>query len=141
MNKVILSGRTTADIELRTTPGGKSVVNFTLAVNEGFGDKQKTNFIDCVAWQKQAEVASQYVRKGDRVNIVGRLQTRIYEKDGRKVKITEVIADEIEFIESKRSESAGGTGSTPAGGEVQRVPDAYTEAPKFEEIPDEELPF
>lgn len=102
MNKVIISGRTTADIELKTTPSGTSVASFTVAVDIGYGEKKQTSFLDVVAWQKQAENASRYVHKGDRVIIDGRLQSRTYESNGQKRKVTEIVANEIEFIETKR---------------------------------------
>ena len=106
MNKVIISGRTTADIELKTTPSGVSVASFTVAVDYGYGDNKQTSFLDVVAWQKQAENASKYVHKGDRIIVDGRIQTRTYESNGQKRKVTEIVANEIEFIETKRSEAA-----------------------------------
>ena len=106
MNKVIISGRATADIELKTTPSGTAVASFTVAVDTGYGDKKQTSFLDVVAWQKQAENASKYVHKGDRVIIEGRLQTRTYESNGQKRKVTEIVANEIEFIETKKESTA-----------------------------------
>lgn len=106
MNKVIISGRTTADIELKTTPNGTPVASFTVAVDYGYGDNKQTSFLDVVAWQKQAENASKYVHKGDRIIVDGRIQTRTYESNGLNRKVTEIVANEIEFIETKKSEAA-----------------------------------
>lgn len=107
MNKVIISGRTTADIELKATQTGKSVASFTVAVDTGYGENKQTSFLDVIAWEKMAELVSQYVHKGNKVLICGRLQTRTWEdKDGKKRKATEIVANEIEFIEAKKSDAA-----------------------------------
>lgn len=107
MNKVIISGRTTADIELKATQTGKSVASFTVAVDTGFGENKQTSFLDVIAWEKMAELVSQYVHKGNKVLICGRLQARTWEdKDGKKRKATEIVANEIEFIEAKKSDAA-----------------------------------
>lgn len=128
MNKVIISGRTTADIELKTTPSGTSVASFTVAVDFGYGEKKQTSFLDVVAWQKQVENASRYVHKGDRVIIDGRLQTRVYESNGQKRKVTEIVANEIEFIETKR-DAAPNPAPIPNATNLAEIAD------------DDELPF
>lgn len=105
MNAVILVGRATKDIELRRTGSGTAVASFTLAVNRDFRtqDGQEADFIQCVAWKKTAELLEQYVHKGDRIAVSGSIRTRNYTgNDGRKVYITEVLANSIEFIETKR---------------------------------------
>ena len=106
MNKVILIGRVTKDIELKTTTSGKSVASFTLAVNKerkNADGNYDADFISCVAYGQQAETISKYVGKGDKFGVFGRINTRNYEKqDGSKVYITEVIADSFEFLESKK---------------------------------------
>ena len=105
MNAVVLVGRTTKDIELRRTGSGTAVASFTLAVNRDFRtqDGQEADFIQCVAWKKTAELLEQYVHKGDRIAVSGSIRTRNYTgNDGRKVYITEVLANSIEFIETKR---------------------------------------
>ena len=116
MNKVILIGRVTKDIELKTTTSGKSVVSFTLAVNK---DRKNENgnydadFINCVAYGQQAETIGKYVSKGDKFGVFGKLNTRNYEKqDGSKVYITEVIVDSFEFLESKKDKPAMASAST-----------------------------
>ena len=109
MNKTILIGRLTKDVELRRTGSGKAVASFTLAVNKDFKNEQggyDADFIDCVAFEQKAETISKYVHKGDRFGVIGSLTTRSYEnKDGKKVKVTEVKVTEFEFLDSKKQES------------------------------------
>lgn len=106
MNAVVLVGRTTKDIELRRTGSGTAVASFTIAVNRDFktNDGQEADFIQCVAWKKTAELLEQYVHKGDRIAVSGSIRTRNYTgNDGRKVYITEVLANQVEFLETKKS--------------------------------------
>lgn len=106
LNAVVLVGRTTKDIELRRTGSGTAVASFTLAVNRDFKtqDGQEADFINCVAWKKTAEFLEQYVHKGDRIAVNGSIRTRNYTgNDGRKVYVTEVIANNVEFIETKKN--------------------------------------
>ena len=100
MNKAQLIGRITKDIELRQTQSGLSVTKFTIAVNRRKKD-DGADFINCTAWSKTAENMEKYVHKGDRIGIVGRIQTGSYEKDGHKVYTTEVVVEELEFLEKK----------------------------------------
>lgn len=99
MNKVQLIGRLTRDVELRMTKNSKSVVSFSLAVDK----RDKTaDFFNCIAWDMTAELMNKYLHKGNKVAICGHLQTRSFEtKDGRKQTVTEVVADEVEFLERK----------------------------------------
>ena len=99
MNKVTLIGRTTKDIELKKTNSNKLVCSFTLAVNR---DKEHSDFIDCIAWNKLAENLERFVKKGNRIGINGRIQTRSYDGQNGKVYVTEVVADEVEFLENKK---------------------------------------
>ena len=116
MNKVILVGRLTQDPEVRYTQAGKAVANFTLAVNR---NKEEADFIPVVLWEKLAESAGNNLFKGNRVLIEGRLQVRSYEaNDGQKRRITEIVAQNMEFLEAKKKDDE----STPFGG-VQCVPD------------------
>lgn len=106
INLCVLIGRTTKDIELRRTGSGTAVASFTLAVNRDFRtqDGQEADFINCVAWKKTAELLEQYVHKGDRIAVNGSIRTRNYTgNDGRKVYITEVLANHVEFLETKKS--------------------------------------
>ena len=104
INKVILTGRLTKDVELRATPSGANVASFTVAV-DGFGRDQNNNpvnqasFVSCVAWNQTAKFVSTYCKKGSLVATEGRLQSRSYDrKDGTKAYVTEVIADRLENL-------------------------------------------
>ncbi|OFI05383.1 single-stranded DNA-binding protein A [Clostridium acetireducens DSM 10703] len=101
MNRVVLIGRLTKDPELRFTPGnGTAVTTFTLAVNRRFSQSGEADFIPIVVWGKQAESTANYMSKGKLVGVGGRIQTRNYEaKDGTRRYVTEVIADEVQFLE------------------------------------------
>lgn len=106
LNAVVLVGRTTKDIELRRTGSGTAVASFTLAVNRDFRtqDGQDADFIQCVAWKKTAELLEQYVHKGDRIALEGSIRTRNYTgNDGRKIYVTEVLANHVEFLETKKN--------------------------------------
>lgn len=105
MNKVVLIGRLTKDPELRFTPNGKGVATFTLAVNRPFANQQgdrEADFIPIVVWGKPAENCANYIGKGSQVAVDGRLQVRTYEsKEGQKRWVTEVIANSVEFLDSR----------------------------------------
>lgn len=104
MNKIILVGRTTKEIELRTLDSGKVTTSFCIAVDRRAN--KSTDFIDCVAWGKTAELLRDYVRKGERIGIEGSLQTRAYEdKNGNKRKAVEVLVDSIEFLNESRAQA------------------------------------
>jgi len=105
MNKAVLIGRLVRDPELKTTSSQTAVATFTIAVDRRFknasGERQ-ADFISCVAWRQQAEFVARYFGKGNRIVIVGSIQTRNWEdKDGHNRITTEVVVDEIEFVESK----------------------------------------
>lgn len=108
INRVVLVGRLTKEPELRTTPSGAKVCQYTLAVNrtrktEGQPD---ADFINCVTWNRQAETMAQYLDKGSLVGIEGRIQTRNYDnQSGQKVYVTEIITDSVQFLESKSNSS------------------------------------
>ena len=132
LNKIILMGRLTRDPELRNTENGTAVTSFTMAVDRDYrpqGGERETDFIDIVAWRGTAEFVSKYFSKGRMAVVEGRLQVRDWkDKDGAKRRSTEVVADNVYFCDSKRSES--GTQEAPAG--------------EFQELPEEEkgeLPF
>ena len=132
LNKIFLMGRLTRDPELRKTGNGTAVTSFTLAVDRDYkpqDGERETDFIDVVAWRGTAEFVRKYFTKGRMAVVDGRLQVRDWkDKDGAKRRSTEVIADNVYFGDSKRSES--GTQEAPAG--------------EFQEVPDEEkgeLPF
>ena len=97
MNYISLIGRTTDDITLRQTQSGNMVANFSLAVKRPY-KKDTTDFFNVIAWNKQAEVLSQYVKKGNEVGISGHLENRSYEKDGQKRYITEVVVEKVHLL-------------------------------------------
>lgn len=101
LNKVILMGRITRDLELKTTPSGVSVLTFSIAVDRSFvrqGEERQADFITCVAWRQQAEFINRYFGKGRMIAVVGNLRTRTYDdKNGTKHYVTEVYVDEASF--------------------------------------------
>ena len=105
MNKVVLIGRLTKDPELRYTSSNIPTVTFSLAVNRPFQNQngvREADFMNIVMWRKQAETAKKYLSKGSLIAVDGRIQTRNYDgTDGKKVYVTEVVADNFEFLESK----------------------------------------
>ena len=109
MNKVELIGRLTKDPEIRNTANQVPFCNFTLAVDRSFKDsngQRQADFINCVAWRQTATFIQKYFRKGNRLGICGSIQTRSYQdQNGQKVFVTEVIADEAEFIESNNAQA------------------------------------
>lgn len=123
INKVILIGRLTKKAELKSTPNGKSVCNFTLAVQR---DKDTADFINCTSWGKTAEVLAQYTDRGSLVGVDGRLQVRSYDSNGTTKYATEVICDGLTLCDSKPKEE----GNKPV--EVVNP---------FPSINEEELPF
>jgi single-strand DNA-binding protein len=131
MNKVVLIGRLSKDVELRTTTSGKSVATFTLAVNRDYKNaegKYDADFITCVAFEQRAETISKFVSKGDRLGVSGKINTRNYEKsDGSKAYVTEIVVDGFEFLESKKDKPV--------------APKIDVEVDDFDEIDDEDLPF
>ena len=131
MNNITISGRLTANPELKVTTSGKNVCSFTVAVRR---DKETTDFIPCTAWNKTAENISRYFIKGSMIEVAGSLQTRNYEaKDKSKRTAFYVLVDKFGFLEAK-SEKTNAESSTENN--------PYTEPPQFEEIgDDEDLPF
>ena len=114
-NLVVLTGRLTADPELKTTSNGTSVVSFSIAVDRRYraGEERQTDFINIVAWRSSAEFISKYFKKGSLIGIEGSIQTRRYtDKNGNNRTAFEVIANNVQFVESKRDGSA--TSSEPA---------------------------
>lgn len=108
MNKVILIGRLVADPEIRYTQSGKAVASYRLAVDRPFKQdgQQEADFINCVAWGNTGEFAGNYLRKGTKIAVEGRIQTGSYEKDGVKHYTTDIVVDRHEFCESRSSVQA-----------------------------------
>lgn len=130
INRVVLVGRLTKNPELRYTPNGVAVTSFTIAVNRPFSNQQgdrDADFIPVVVWRRQAENAANFLQKGSLAGVEGRIQTRSYENnEGRRVYITEVVADSVQFLEPKGARHAeGGNFAAP----VPSSPDQHSYAP------------
>ena len=137
INAVAVVGRTTKDIEVRSTNSGKPVVSFTLAVNS-YGKDAEANFIDCVAWNQAAELLAQFGAKGKQIGVTGRLQTRSYEdREGNKRKATEIVVDQFELFGNKEDKSKPMTQAQALnGGKDVVLEDIDTESPiDLSEIP------
>ena len=135
MNKVILMGRLTKDVELRYTQTGKAVATFTLAVDRKKGENANgptADFIPCIAWDKLGELAGNYLSKGRQVLIEGHMQVRNYDaQDGSKRYVTEVITEKIDLIGSKSDNAGGSYGSS------QRTGNSFGGTP----APNDDIPF
>ncbi|MBM4761713.1 single-stranded DNA-binding protein [Bacillus sp. B15-48] len=163
MNRVILVGRLTKDPELRYTPNGVAVASFTLAVNRTFTNQQgerEADFINCVIWRRAAENVANFLKKGSLAGVDGRIQTRSYEgQDGKRVYVTEVMAESVQFLEPKsqnqNADRGEGFASRPSGGQDypignqnQRQPQKNTRLDEDPfagggqiDISDDDLPF
>ena len=136
MNKVMLTGRLTKDPEFTTTANGISVCRFSLAVDRKFtnenGEKE-ADFINIVAWRGLAENCNKYLRKGNKVGVVGSIQTRTYDaQDGTKRYATEVIAEDVEFLSPKTENDGKPKTESQEKQEIMQ---------KFEPISESNLPF
>ncbi|WP_077616866.1 single-stranded DNA-binding protein [Caenibacillus caldisaponilyticus] len=146
INRVILIGRLTKDPDLRYTPNGNAVATFTLAVNRPFTNQEgerEADFIQVIAWRKLGENAANYLSKGRLAGVDGRLQTRNYEKDGRRVYVTEVVAESVQFLDPK-----GARSDQPARNELSENDDPFAgdgdpfaDDGKPIDIADDDLPF
>lgn len=114
MNKAILVGRITKDPELKRTNSDIPFVQFTIAINRRYQNRdgeRQADFINCVAWRQTAELLARYIRKGSQIGVEGSIQTRTYDDpNGVRHYITEVVCDSIHFLDTKRSEDQGGFG-------------------------------
>ncbi|MBQ3047094.1 MAG: single-stranded DNA-binding protein [Clostridia bacterium] len=137
MNKVILIGNLTKDPELTETPSGVAVCKFSIAVSREYANadgNRETDFFNITVWRGRAENCGKYLKKGNKVAIFGSLQNRSYEdKDGIKRNVTEVIANEVEFLTPKSSEATDE--------EENAVVSVRRERPQLEAIDDNRLPF
>lgn len=137
INKVILMGRLTRDPEMRHTNSGTPVTTFSIAIDNGYGDNKRTDFVNCIAWNKTAEFVTKYFTKGKMIIVIGRITTRSWEtQDGKRAYATEVVANEVNFGESKTSPQLN-TPQTAAQQPMQDDDDDFT--PLDEE--DDDLPF
>ena len=120
INVCVLSGRLTKAVELRATGSGTSVASFTMAVDDGWGDKKKTYFLPVIVWQKEAEACAKSLVKGQMVTVKGRITTRNWDdQQGQRHYVTEIVADNVEF--GRKPKGAGQDGA--------------------EYVPEEEVPF
>ncbi|OPA79028.1 single-stranded DNA-binding protein [Paenibacillus selenitireducens] len=163
LNRVILIGRLTRDPELRYTPAGVAVTQFTIAVDRPFssqGGEREADFIPVVTWRQLAETCANYLRKGRLTAVEGRIQVRNYENnEGKRVYVTEVIADNVRFLESgnreggsrEETQSSGGFGGGGSGGgsgqgsnrntSRSNNQDPFSDDGKPIDISDDDLPF
>ena len=140
INRVVLAGRPTKNLELRSAKSGANMCSFTLAVDRNFKSKngdRETDFISCIAWQKTAEVMSQYVKKGSLIGVDGSIQTRSYDnKDGKRVYVTEVVVENFSFLSDP-----------PKNGQVSKNDQPFNQSnDPFDsngqaDIADDDLPF
>ena len=141
LNKVILGGRLTSDVELKQTQTGTPVCSFSIAVNRRTGKEaaQQTDFFNVTAWRATAEFVARYFKKGSSICVVGSLQNRSWtDQQGQKRYATDIVADEVQFVDSK-SDAQGATAAP-----TNYIPEAYTgvQTANFEEVaPDDNLPF
>ena len=136
MNKVILIGNLTRDPELTETPSGVAVCRFAIAVSRDYANAdgtRETDFFNITVWRGRAETCGKYLKKGNKVAVIGSLQTRSYEdKDGVKRNVTDIVANEVEFLTPKNVQSD----------DIDMpVASARRERPQLEEVDDNQLPF
>ncbi|EDJ8805051.1 single-stranded DNA-binding protein, partial [Listeria monocytogenes] len=149
----------TKDPELRYTPAGLAVATFTLAVNRTFTNQQgerEADFINCVVWRKPAENVANFLKKGSMAGVDGRVQTRNYEgNDGKRVYVTEIVAESVQFLESKNNNAEGATlnnyqgeanysnnsKTTPYRADSSQKKDSFAGEGKPIDINEDDLPF
>lgn len=142
INRVVLVGRLTKDPVLRKTANGASVVSFTVACTRRFKQEGQpdADFINTVAWNKTADIVSQYTHKGSLVGVEGRIQTRSYDdQSGKRVYVTEVVADSVQFLESK-SAVASNQGYQSDNSSSQSYSNDFTSSDTLD-IASDDLPF
>ena len=145
LNVVALMGRLVAEPELRHTTSGVATCTFRIAVQRRFANQQgerASDFFDVVAWRQLADLCGRYLAKGRKVAVVGELQNRSYDaKDGTKRYVTEVVADEVEFL-TPRDRDGAGYGGAPSPSEPYRGGESQAVAPEgFTDVDDDDLPF
>ncbi len=134
LNKVQLIGNLGKDPELKYTPSGVAVATFSIATSESWKDQEgnqqeKTEWHNIVAWRKLAEICGEYLKKGKKVYIEGKLQTRNYEKDGVKRYVTEIVADQLIMLDG------GGAGKPVNSNAASEVSSSHADAPKDDDLP------
>ena len=128
MNRAIIMGNLTDEPRIRRTASGKTVADFTLAAGRM---TEGTDFINVIAWEKKAEFAENYMHKGMKFLVEGRIQTGSYEKDGKKFKTFDIIADNIEFCEKKKADETTGQPKENSGDGFMHIPDGMMDEMPF----------
>ena len=149
LNKVILGGRVVSDPELKQTPSGVSVLRLRVAVNRRYSSKNgeqsesQADFFDVVVWRQTAEFVSKYFRKGSSICVVGSIQTRTWQDNqGQKRYSTEIVADEVNFVDSRNESGAPSASYTPDAYSAPAFSSNPGSAPNFEDHnTDDDLPF
>jgi single-strand DNA-binding protein len=148
VNKVMLLGNLTRDPELRYTPQGAAVCEFSLALNRSYTNKQtgqkveEVSFIDCVCWGRTAEISAEYLKKGRQVFVEGRLtQDRWESQDGKKMSKVRVTAEQVTFVGSRPAGEGGGSGGAAKGGAPAAGAAPETAADDAQAGPEDDIPF
>lgn len=148
INRVVLTGRLTRDLELKTTQSGLSVASFTIAVNRQFTNSngnREADFINCVIWKKSAENLCKYTHKGSLIGIDGRLQTRSYDNNnGQKVFVTEAVVDSFSLLEPKsesQTNDQSSNNNSCSNSNTATEPDPFAGNGDTVDISDDDLPF
>lgn len=144
LNKVILAGHITHDLELKQTPSGVSTTTFSVAVNRRFekDGKRETDFLSVVAWRQTAEFVCRYFKKGSAICVTGSIQTRKWtDKDGNNRYATEIVADDVCFVDGKVAEQSENAAQNETTGACEPA-FSPSVTPKFEDLKtDDDLPF
>ena len=145
INNITLVGRLTKDSDLRYTSDGTATASFSMAVNRPFksaSGEREADFINCVIWRKNAENFANFTRKGSLVGITGRIQTRNYEnKEGQRVYVTEVVAENFALLESKKDGASNGQTSQSNTRSSHQPSDPFSSHSESIDISDDDLPF
>lgn len=145
-NLVVLSGRLTADPELKTTPNGVSVTSFSIAVERRYkqGEERQADFINIVAWRSSAEFICKYFKKGSMIGIEGSIQTRKYQdRDGNNRTAFEVVANNVQFVEFKKADNNSDNNAPidPENDPLNQLQDKLNEFQDLGNVDDEDIPF
>lgn len=141
-NLVVLTGRLTADPELKTTQSGISVTSFSIAVDRRYraGEEKQTDFINIVAWRQSAEFVAKYFKKGNMIGIEGSIQTRKYtDKNGNNRTAFEVVANNVQFVETKRDSAPSAAEDTAPAASFSNA--GANDFADLGDIADDDLPF
>lgn len=142
INNVVLVGRLTRDPEMRKTNSNKSVVSFTVACNRRFGSGDQADFINCVAWERQADFMANYLNKGALVGIEGRIQSRSYEDaTGKRVYVQEVVVENLQALESRNARENNPVDTSSYTQTYEPAPSMESDDEPILDITSDDLPF